>query len=61
MYEENQILRKIEQWVDKLPYRSVKIEVALPDKTLVLTKDLAFLCWGGIMVCILPPKGVHEI
>ena len=39
MYEENQILRKIEQWVDKLPYRSVKIEVELTDKTLVLTKD----------------------
>lgn len=39
MYEENQILRKIEQWVDKLPYRSVKIEVELTDKTLTLTKD----------------------
>ena len=39
MYEENHVLSKIEQWVDKLPYRSVKIEVELPDKTLVLTKD----------------------
>lgn len=39
MYEVNQILKKIEQWVDKLPYRSVKIEVELPDKTLTLTKD----------------------
>ena len=39
MYEENRILKKIEQWVDKLSYRSVRIEVELPDKTLVLTKD----------------------
>ena len=39
MHEEAQILSKIEQWVDKLPYRSVKIEVKLPDKTVVLTKD----------------------
>lgn len=37
--EESYILDKIEQWVDKLPYRSVKIEVELPDKTVVLTKD----------------------
>lgn len=39
MYKENHVLSKIEQWVDKLPYRSVKIEVELPDKTLVPTKD----------------------
>ena len=39
MYEENRILGKIEQLVDKLPYRSVRIEVDLPDKTVVLTKD----------------------
>ena len=39
MYEENRILSKIEQLVDKLPYRSVWIEVELPDKTVVLTKD----------------------
>lgn len=39
MYEENRILDKIEQLVDKLPYRSVRIEVELPDKTVVLTKD----------------------
>lgn len=37
--EENQILGKIEQMVDQLPYRSVKIEVELNDKTLTLTKD----------------------
>ena len=39
MYEENHVLSKIEQWVDKLPYRSVRIEVSLPDKTVVLSKD----------------------
>lgn len=39
MYEENYVLSKIEYWVDKLHYRSVKIEVELPDKTLTLTKD----------------------
>lgn len=39
MYEENRILDKIEQLVDKLPYRTVRIEVELPDKTVVLTKD----------------------
>ena len=39
MYEENEILNKIEELVDKLPYRSVKIEVELEDKTLTLQKD----------------------
>ena len=39
MYEENYVLRKIELWVDKLPYRSVKIEVELADKKLTLQKE----------------------
>lgn len=39
MYEENLILSQIEQLVDQLPYRSVKIEVELPDKTVTLQKD----------------------
>jgi len=39
MYEENLILSQIEELVDKLPYRSVKIEVELTDKILTLTKD----------------------
>ena len=39
MYEENLILSQIEELVDKLPYRSAKIEVELADKTLTLTKD----------------------
>lgn len=39
MYEENVILSQIEELVDKLPYRFVKIEVELDSKTLTLTKD----------------------
>ena len=39
MYEENSVLNEIERLVDQLPYRSVKIEVELPDKTLTLQKD----------------------
>ena len=39
MYEETRILSKIEQWVEKLPYRSVEIHISLPDKTLTLRKD----------------------
>lgn len=39
MYEENRILTQIEELVDKLPYRSVKIEVELVDKTLTLQKE----------------------
>ena len=39
MYEENIILKKIKQWVDKLPYRYVKIDVELPEKHLILEKD----------------------
>lgn len=39
MYEENLILSQIEELVDQLPYRSVKIEVELDSKTLTLTKD----------------------
>ena len=39
MHEEATVLRKIEQLVDRLQYKSVKIEVEMQDKTLVLTKD----------------------
>ena len=39
MYEENHVLSKIEQLVEKLPYRSVRIEVELPQQTLILTKE----------------------
>lgn len=39
MYEENSVLSEIERLVDQLPYRSVKIELELKDKTLTLQKD----------------------
>lgn len=39
MYEENLVLSKIEELVDQLPYRSVKIEVELDNKTFTPTKD----------------------
>lgn len=44
MYEENLILSKIEELVDQLPYQSVKIEVELKDKTLILQKDKPKQC-----------------
>ena len=39
MFEHQKILDKIEQLVEKLHYRSVRIEVELPEQTLTLTKD----------------------
>lgn len=41
MFEHQKILNKIEQWVEKLPYASVKIEVAMRNgETLELHKSL---------------------
>ena len=40
MFEHQKILNKIEQWVEKLPYASVKIEVEMRNgEILVLNKD----------------------
>lgn len=39
MYEENFVLRKIEQWVDKLPYRTAEIRIEMANKTYTLVKD----------------------
>lgn len=40
MFEYQKVLNKIEQWAEKLPYASVKIEVELRNgEVLVLTKD----------------------
>lgn len=39
MFEQQKILNKIEQWVEKLPYQSVRIEVEMRDQTLVLSKE----------------------
>lgn len=38
MFEHQKILDKIERLVEQLPYKSVKIEVELPEQTLTLTK-----------------------
>ena len=38
MFEQQHILKKIEQWADRLPYQSLKIEVELPNQTLTLAK-----------------------
>ena len=41
MFEQQRILNKIEQWVERLPYNTVKIEIQLPGQTLTLEKDKA--------------------
>ena len=38
MFEQQHILKKIEQWADRLPYQSLKIEVELSNQTLILAK-----------------------
>nr|DAX60896.1 MAG TPA: hypothetical protein [Caudoviricetes sp.] len=38
MFEQQYILNKIEQWADRLPYQSLKIEVELSNQTLTLEK-----------------------
>lgn len=44
MHEHQAILNKIEQWVDKLPYQSVRIEVQLKEETLTLEKERPAKC-----------------
>lgn len=39
MFEQQHILNKIEQWAERLPYKTLKIEVELPDQLLVLEKS----------------------
>ena len=38
MFEQQHILKKIEQWAERLPYQSLKIEVELSNQTLTLEK-----------------------
>ena len=38
MFEQQYILNKIEQWAERLPYQSLKIEVELSNQTLTLAK-----------------------
>lgn len=39
MFEQQQILKKIEQWTERLPYKTLKIEVELSNQTLILEKS----------------------
>ena len=39
MFEQQQVLNKIEQWAERLPYRTLKIEIELPNQTLILEKN----------------------
>lgn len=41
MFEQQYVLNKIEQWVERLPYRTLRIEVELPGQTLTLEKSKA--------------------
>ena len=39
MFEEQRVLNKIEQRAERLPYRTLKIEIELPNQTLTLEKS----------------------
>lgn len=39
MFEQKYVLDKIEQWAERLPYRTLRIEVELPGQTLTLEKS----------------------
>ena len=39
MFEQRYVLGKIEQWAERLPYRTLRIEVELPGQSLTLEKS----------------------
>lgn len=39
MFEQQHILNKIEQWAERLPYKTLKIEVELLNQSLILEKS----------------------
>lgn len=39
MFEQQRILNKIEEWAERLPYTTLKIEIQLQGQTLTLEKD----------------------
>lgn len=41
MFEQQYVLNKIEQWAERLPYCTLRIEVELPGQTLTLEKSKA--------------------
>lgn len=38
MFEQQKILKKIEQWAERLPYKTLKIEIELQDQSFTLEK-----------------------
>ncbi len=38
MFEQQYVLSKIEQWAERLPYRTLRIEVELPEQIITLEK-----------------------
>ena len=41
MFEQRRFLDKIEQWAERLPYSTLKIEIELPGETLIFEKSKA--------------------
>lgn len=39
MFEQQKVLNKIEEWAERLPYRTLKIEIELSGQTLTLEKS----------------------
>ena len=39
MLKHQTVLRKIEELVDKLPYRTAEIRIEMPNETIVLSKE----------------------
>lgn len=39
MFEQQHVLNKIEQWAERLSYRTLRIEIELPGQTLTLEKS----------------------
>ena len=52
MFEQQYVLSKIEQWAERLPYNTLRIEVELPGQTLTLEK-----CKARPSGIYPPPKG----
>lgn len=45
MFEQQHILKKIEQWADRLPYQSLKIEVELSNQNADLGENQTAPHW----------------
>lgn len=49
MFEQSKVLNKIEQWADRLPYKSLKIEIDMGNQTFTLEKN------KGRVIGFVPP------